>query len=197
MVEGTVAGLAAGVVARGLVDLADVTDTRSILEVRVDDSLCDIALVDVAVSSQAFVGARAIWDVETLHEVFLARAEPGTIGLSAIGAQLEPSGSDSSAGLYIRLGQGGISIAAPVGPGMVASVPVRHWSALPAGVEVEIELRPCTVALDGERTFTLSSGQTARVSLSGKGPPVVSVTAALSEAAKAGVFTDSRAAPGF
>ena len=189
-VEGTVAGMVAGVVARGLVDVPSVTSVTSRLELQIDDTRQDIALVDVAVSKERFVGARAIWDMATIHEIFLARAELATIGLSAIGALLHPSPLDSGAGLHIRLGKGGTSVVAPVAPGVIASVPVTQWSPLALGVPVEIELRPCTVALDGERAITLSPGQKARVTVSDNGPPVVSVEETPRQASLAGVFTD-------
>jgi predicted polyphosphate/ATP-dependent NAD kinase len=188
-VEGTVAGLAAAVVARGLVDLDSVTTVHNILEVQIEGRPPDIALVDVAVSKETFVGARAIWDVRTLDEVFLARSVPGSIGLSAIGALLSPSSTDDGSGLRLRIGQGGTSVLAPVAPGMISSVPVQSWAPLPAGEPVEVSLHPCTIALDGERTFSLLAGQAARITLSRKGPPVVSVEAALRHAAQAGVFT--------
>ena len=108
-VEGTVAGLAAGVVARGLVELDSVTTVPNILEVQIGRRPPEIALVDVAISTETFVGARAIWDVRTLGEVFLARLVPGSIGLSAIGALLAPSPMDDGSGLRLRIGQGGTS----------------------------------------------------------------------------------------
>ena len=188
-VEGTVAGLAAGVVARGLVELDSVTTVHNILEVQIGRRPPEIALVDVAISTETFVGARAIWDVRTLDEVFLARLVPGSIGLSAIGALLAPSPMDDGSGLRLRIGQGGTSVIAPVAPGVISSVPVQSWSPLPVGEPVEIDLHPCTIALDGERTFSLLSGQSAQVTLSRNGPPVVSVEAALRQASQAGVFT--------
>ena len=104
MAEGTLAGLAAGVVARGLVEPQDAATPSKRLEVYIDGELQDIALVDVAVSKERFVGARAIWDMDTVHELYLARAEPASIGLSAIGAQLTPVGVNDGKGLRIRLG---------------------------------------------------------------------------------------------
>lgn len=190
MVEGTLAGLAAGVVARGLVDLPSVTAVSSILDVSVDGTLHDIALVDVAVCTQRFVGARAVWDMDTLHEIFLARAEPASLGLSAIGAQLSPSGLGDSRGVYVRLGEGGTTVLAAIAPGVVSPVPVREWRSLEVGQTVEVGLQPCTIALDGERTFTLLDGQSARVTLRGDGPRVVLVDAALRQAAVGGVFRD-------
>ena len=193
IVEGTVAGMAAGVVARGLVDLADVTTVSKRLDVEVDGEPRDIALVDVAVSRERFVGARAIWDMDTVHEVFLTRAEPASIGISAIGAQLRPLRMDDQNGMHIRFGPGGPTVQAPVGPGMVTSVAIAEWRMLLVGDSGDVELRPCTLALDGERSLSLSPDQTARVTLSGDGPPVVSVEAVLREAALKGVFAGSPA----
>ena len=188
-VEGTVAGIAAGVVARGLVDGAAVTLTKR-LEVHVDGSLADIALVDVAVSTEPFVGARAIWDMDTVHEIILARAEPGSVGLSAIGAMLHPLSTDNG-GLYVRPGSGRTAVTAPVAPGVVTSVAIAEYRVLALDEPVDIDVRPCTIALDGERTFTLSPRQVAQVSVSRHGPRLVSVEAALRQAALNGVFTDS------
>ena len=189
MVEGTVAGLAAGVVALGLVDLEQVTKTSDILEVRGEGGLCDIALVDVAVSREQYVGARAIWDLDSLHEVFLSCIRPATIGLSAIGSLLQSASTEESKGLHIVIGQGGTVVAAPVAPGVVQRVPVRSWTTLSPDQGVQIEFSPSTIALDGERAFNLHSGSRAQVVLRRQGPRVVSVEKALRQASIAGVFT--------
>ena len=188
--EGTVAGLAAAVVARRLVDTRAVTLRPAVLEVQIDRSTTDIALVDVAVSRERFVGARAIWDMDTLHEVFLARAEPASIGLSAIGAALPTQSQDGSTGLHLRLGPGGISVVAPVAPGLVRAVPVSEWSPLQIDVPAEVGLTPCILALDGERSMTVRRDQAAQVCLRESGPRVVDPKAAIREASRAGIFTD-------
>jgi hypothetical protein len=36
----------------------------------------DLALVDLAVVTDSVIGARAIWDVNRLRELFLTRAQP-------------------------------------------------------------------------------------------------------------------------
>ena len=184
VVEGTVAGLAAGVVALGLVEIAEVARRARFLEVRAGETEQDIALVDVAVSSERFVGARAIWDTSTLHEVFLASPRPDAIGLSAIGARL----SSKAASLHVRIGSGGAAVLAPIAPGLVTEVPVRRWSYMRVDEPTPIDLRPCTIALDGERTIALAQGQRASVVLRENGPPVVDASAAMSAATAAGVF---------
>ncbi len=190
MVEGTLAGLAAGVVAAGLVDLERVTAHSKRIEARFDGVLRDIALIDLAVSKERFVGARAIWDMDTVHEVFLSRTAPGNIGMSAIGAQLHPEPLGEDEGIYVRIGSGGPTVRAAIAPGTVAEVNVEQWAVVKTGERVPIDLRPCTVALDGERTFALSDAARVEIAFASAGPRVVDVDAALHEAARAGVFID-------
>ena len=188
MVEGTVAGLAAGVVASGEVDIESVTMRTKLLQVRVDGSECDSALVDVAVSAVPYAGARAIWDMSTVHEVFLARAEPDGIGLSAIGARLESAGVGDGHGIHVRIGEPGVVVSAPIAPGVVEDVPVQGWSLLEPGDPVKVGLDPCTIALDGERSVRVAQGKTAEVTLTLNGPPVVDVRATLARGSEAGLF---------
>lgn len=187
MLEGTIAGMAAGVVATGQADPKAASIRHSRLEIFVDGRYRDMALVDVAVSTERFVGARAIWDMSTLHQLFLTRASVTSIGLSAIGAQLKEVEPDSPEGLYLRLGPGGDMVLAPVAPGSVTQVDVAEWSTItPSGPAVEVDLRPATIALDGERTFSLAPSAKVEVGLGLDGPRVVDPERALSLAANSG-----------
>jgi predicted polyphosphate/ATP-dependent NAD kinase len=193
MVEGTLAGLAAGVVARGLVEPQVACYTSKRIEVYLDGALQDIALVDVAVSKERFVASRAVWDMTSLHEVFLTRAEPYSLGLSSIGARLQPVSMSDPAGLYVRLGSGGTTVVAPVAPGLVSPVAIAAWRLLPLDQRVRVELHPCTIALDGEREFSVLPGQGVEVAVRHNGPQVVQIEDVLCEANRRGVFTYSNA----
>jgi predicted polyphosphate/ATP-dependent NAD kinase len=203
MVEGTLAGLAAGMLARGDIGLERVSVTSKTLSVYVDGEFRDMALVDVALSRERFVAARAIWDTGTLYEVFLSRAEPASIGLSSIGARLQPVSLAEEGGLRYSLAGPDVGdpntpasnpgnedhlVLAPIAPGIVPQVPVRSWRRLSNGERVAVERRHCTVALDGERAFTVTPSQLLEVSVERNGPPVVQVEAALHEAASRGLF---------
>ena len=188
MMEGTVAGIAAGVVASGAVDREHVTRRSTLLEVSVDGTVRDIALVDVAVSTHQFIGARALWDIDTITELYLARSDADAIGLSAIGARLRPSDGGEHSAVHITIGPGGETVNAPIAPGMVTTVPVSAWSAIDIGEAVDIGLRPCTIALDGERALSVGAEQSARVTLRDNGPLVVDVEGAIREATRLGVF---------
>jgi hypothetical protein len=185
MVEGTLAGLAAGVVARGLTDGA--VHRAPCLEVHRSGAPSVIALVDVAVYDERFVAARALWDAARIREVVLARLEPGSIGLSSIGAHLG-LGSDNC-GLYLRMGEHGQRVLAPIAPGLIASVSVAEYRVLASGEQVRVcPPRPCTLALDGEREVALSGASEVCIRFRSDGPRVVDMRLALSVAARTGIF---------
>ena len=196
MVEGTLAGMAAGLLARRDLDWRGVSVVSKTLEVYVDGQYQDMALVDVALSRERFVATRAIWDMSTIFEVFLTRAEPTSIGLSAVGARLAPLSLAEEGGLFYRLGGPGrvggtgsaVTVMAPIAPGMIPRVPISEWRRLADGERVLVDRRQCTVALDGERAFSVMPNQQLEVVVRRNGPPVVQVEAALREAAAQGLF---------
>ena len=209
MIEGTIAGMAAGLVARGLAEDAVCRKPRLEVVYSMDsdgnwDSSTwvsrppdDIALVDAAVYDERFVGSRAVWDVSKIKELILTRAEPGNIGLSAIGAhvpQRNGVADDSTSlgteqGLYLRLDPSGKQVLAPIGPGLIRNVGLVECRPLQPGDIVSVNgQRPCVLALDGEREFELGSGATAHVRLSANGPRILCAPRALELAARAGIF---------
>lgn len=210
MTEGTLAGLAAGLVARGSLTAEAVTVVSKTLAVYVDGEYRDLALVDVALSRERFVATRAIWDLATLYEVFLTRAEPAGIGLSSVGARLQPVSLDDAGGLHYvpgynsaagenepgnqpaggdnRAAGAATTVLAPIAPGMVSAVPIARWRRLAEGERVAVERRHSAIALDGERAFTVTPEQQVEVSVQRNGPPVVQVERALTLAAEQGLF---------
>jgi predicted polyphosphate/ATP-dependent NAD kinase len=136
MREATVAGLAAGL-------FVDEAVREPALEVLVEGE-ADLALVDVAVSPQRFVGARALWRAESVTELFVTRANPGAVGLSAIAGMLAPGAT----GVHVTLGPGE-RIVVPIAPGLVVGVEIASWALLDG--PVTIAAGAGCLALDGER----------------------------------------------
>ncbi len=209
MTEGTLAGLVAGLVATGRLTAEWVTLVSKTLAVYVDGEYRDLALVDVALSRERFVATRAIWDLDTLYEVFLTRAEPAGIGLSSVGARLQPVSLADAGGLHYVLrsnggaagkelgertaerdypGNVGATFLAPIAPGVVPAVPIARWHRLAEGERVAVERRHSAVALDGERAFTVTPEHQVEISVQRNGPPVVQVERALTLAAEQGLF---------
>ena len=187
--EGTVAGVAAGLVARDCAGKGALQRAPR-LEVLVNGTAIDSALVDVVVSEQPFVGSRAIWDLSLVREVVLSRIAPATIGLSALGGALLNSTVEVSerAGMHIVLGDGGREVMAALAPGIIKWVGVRETRKLQVDDVVQFRPGTGTVALDGEREIEIPMTSVVEVRLCADGPFVVDVPAALEGAAHAGHF---------
>ncbi len=189
MLEGTIVGMAAGLVARNLVDIERVSYTAKALEVTVDGQPSELALIDVVASTDLFIGSRAMWDPRRIREIVLARAEPDKLGMSSIGGVLQVIDAQEPAGMYIRLGAGHKRVLAPVAPGMVIPVDIQDYRILSLEDEVTLEPAACTVAVDGERQIEVFEEQTVRVRLTDRGPRVVDVQQCVWEASQRGVLT--------
>jgi predicted polyphosphate/ATP-dependent NAD kinase len=194
-IEGTVAGLAAGLFARGLIPADNVVRRSKRLEVMQAGEVIESALVDIAASTQPFLGARAVTDLTPLRQLWLTQAVPGAIGLSAIGAHLHPVLPEAEHALLLDLDgidvspASGISVLAPIAPGLVRQAIVRLWRLLDIGELAEIRDRPCVLALDGERSLQLpADGVTAAIRADWTGPRLLDVTAAMDYAATYGLF---------
>jgi predicted polyphosphate/ATP-dependent NAD kinase len=165
-VEGTTAGLAAGIVAAGVVDLDVVAPRAKWVEVSCG-GVDDIALIDVAACRDAFRGTAAIWDPGRVTAMVLSRAEPWAVGLSSIGARLRPVAAGEPAGLHVEIGEGGRTVTAVIAPGLIHRVPVRAWRLMELGELVTLDAGDGIVALDGERELPAHGEAHARVTAGG------------------------------
>jgi predicted polyphosphate/ATP-dependent NAD kinase len=195
--EATVAGLALGLLATGQVEPAAVLRRAKLLRVAAGQAV-DCALVDVALSSEPWVGARALWRPGDLTDIVVAFGEPGSVGLSAIAGLVDPVGRHEPAGVHLQLappGQDGdaITIRAPIAPGLVLPVRVAHARRLGPGETVTLDAHAGSVALDGERELELPSPTAIDVTLDLDGPLVLDVDLAMRTAASAGLLRTGRA----
>lgn len=191
LVEGTLAGFAAGFTARHPEALAQVAYRSKRLEIWQDGREPDIALVDVAVVRGSVVGSRAIWEPDTLHQAILTRGEPSATGISSLGGFLMPLTPTEPRGLCLSLGEPKVCrVTVPIAPGLMASLGIEAFRELAIGDSVTVYGGDKLLALDGEREIALRRGQSARIYLRDDGPWFVDVYRALREAAKQGVFVN-------
>ncbi len=191
MIEGTLAGLAAGLVALGLVAPAGVVRRVPRLDVWLGGEARDMALIDVVASRQGWIGARAIWEPTHLSEVVLSRIAPAEIGICGLGGLLFPAATGSAQGVHIVVGGNERRVLAPLAPGLLRSVPIAEAQLLAPGARVALRDAPCVVALDGEREIELfRPGHGLEVVFNPDGPFVVDIPAAIRAGAEAGVFVE-------
>jgi hypothetical protein len=162
------------------------------LEIVRDGRPVDIALVDVAVCSDRFVGARAVWDPAAIRQIVCTVARSDIIGLSSIGGFLPGVNLGADEGLAIEVGSGGERVLAPIAPGLVLPIDVASHRRLAIGDTVEVQSTSGILALDGERELHLRPGERVQVRLSDRGPRVVDVRAALRQAVDGGLFDAAR-----
>jgi predicted polyphosphate/ATP-dependent NAD kinase len=179
-VEPTIGGVAAGLVASGAVQLADVAHRAKRIEVTIDDHH-DAALVDVVLVRGDFIGSRAVWHAEDLVAAVFAMAESDSVGLSSIAGVMAPVGRCEAAAVTVTMGPGGSIVRAPIGPGTYVDVEVESHRRLELGEPFELA-GPGVLAFDGERDHVLSRGAVARVTVTATGPWVIDPARALAAA---------------
>jgi hypothetical protein len=197
MIEGTVAGLAAGFVARRSLPLEETTSQQLRLEVLKNGEMIDLALIDVVVSIESFIASRAIWDMTRVREVVLTRASPSNIGLSSIGGGLYCREYNRQHGIYLCMneGQGLVELTAPIAPGLVETMHISSFQLLNIYDEVTIQNIPSILALDGEREVTVRAGEQISVRLSDQGPRLIDLTRTMKHAAQAGLMLKTVGTP--
>ncbi len=206
MREATTAGLAVGLYATGRIPAERALAWNKRLDVTLnagrDGARSDIALVDVAIARERYIGAKALWKTDSLAAVYLSFAEPDALGLSAIGGLLEPIGRHEAGGLRIELSapegndpaDSGASrvprfeLQAPIVPGLVEAVPVHAWQRLADGSPVRVCQQSGVVALDGEREITFGPDDVLTVTLREHAFRSVDVSACLRYAAGQGLL---------
>lgn len=189
MLEGTVAGMAAAVVASGHFNNEKMTLKDKRIEIFKDDKLIDIALVDAAITGHGFIGTKAIWDVESLGQIFVTRSHPATIGLSAIVGVRKIIVPEDNFGAYVRLNEKGSTVIAPISAGSLEPIAVDE----PVILELEEEYEfyagfRGSIALDGEKEILFNEGQTFTFKITRNGPYHVDVVKALEIAQLEGFF---------
>lgn len=192
MIEGTVAGMAAAVTAQ----FPD-TEQCCIQDKRIDISLngtfADIALIDAVISDDLWVGSKAIWEPEKLRHIFVTRCHPGSIGFSSVGGCLCVVKDTDDYGLAIDMESPGEKFLAPIAAGVFAPIEISQARRMSIGIPQQIVLNyDCMVALDGERELRGHRGDTLSFTITRNGPYRVLISEALENAARCGFFAAER-----
>lgn len=193
MREATVAGLATGLVAKGEIE-GEALRREKILRVSVNgEPDRDCALVDVAVSADRFVGARALWRPGEISEIFVASASPEAVGLSSVAGLLDPTPRSAPYGLHLRLTdpkEAETVVTVPLAPGLVVPIGVAEKKRMYPGEALEIEPVSGSIALDGEREIEVGPRDSVEVSLDTGGPLTIDVGAVMQEAARRSLLNE-------
>lgn len=192
MFEGTLAGLAAGIVARGLVTSPEAIVQRPRLDIEVNGEVVDLALIDAVVCDDQYIAARAVWDINKVRMIVVAQRLPAQIGFMALAGNLPLDGTSPDSGLVLDIDPTAPTVLAPIAPGLIVPVGIRRYRPLVAGERVEVTGGPGTIALDGEREVVLRRQDCAAIRLQPVGPRVINPQQVLALAAQQGFFVQER-----
>jgi predicted polyphosphate/ATP-dependent NAD kinase len=196
--EPTVTGLAVGLAVTGRIPAAVALRPNKRFVVSVNEGAVEeIALVDVAVVTERYVGARALWKSETFRELLVAFADPEVIGLSAIAGLIEPVSRSEPGGLLVSLAppaDAPLVLQAPIAPGYLRDIGILGWRRLPAGKLHRPAIAAGSIALDGERELSFSERDRVDIRLEEGALNTIDVGACMHYAARHALMHSNRIA---
>jgi predicted polyphosphate/ATP-dependent NAD kinase len=168
-VEGTIAGMALGVVASEPESAVYRRDKRMRIRVNNEDEW--IALVDVVCSNQTEIASRAVWEAEDVRWLAVTRATPASIGLSSIVGQWAYLSPADPYWIFFACGPEGEMRLSPIIPGRMIPVGRVAMKTHPCGEAMEWQAdRDGTLALDGERMVRIRKGDSISIEVDQEGP---------------------------
>ena len=188
LIEPTVAGAAAGLVSTGIVPLQELIAYQSlVIDIDVEGIPADLALVDVAII-RGNPGGLSVWSVDGIDQVFVAVAEPWSIGLSALAGLVAPTSRTDDRGVLLGLDpDADQTVRAPVAPGYYVEAGLSAVAVVSPEQSVTVR-GPATFATDGERATQLLQGETGTMTLRRNGLRVIDIRRTFSLAVRRGHF---------
>ena len=178
-------GFAAGLVASGRVAARDATRANKRLLVEAPGRH-EVALVDVCVTRHLHVASRALWEADSLDELFVAFAEADSVGMSSIAGLLQPVPRSAPHGLHVKFANDGRAasrrITAPIAPGLLARI--RWLPSRASGGERFGERRPRHGCPRWRARDRIRSGRSAFGRLDLEGPRTIDVALTMGMAAQ-------------
>lgn len=163
------------------------------LVIRINGRKEDEALIDMTIIDTRFMGSRAVWNVDSIRQLFVTQAHPRNVGLSSVVGLVHPVDRHMAYGASVQFRDTNQTVVAPITPGCLESIHISEVLSLEPNVLNRVYSgRPAVVALDGERELKLRSGDEAEVILKLDGPWIVDIDNTLEQAVADRFFvTDS------
>jgi hypothetical protein len=191
MVEATMAGAAAGLVASGRVPLEAVSQRAKVVRVSIEGEPDDLALIDVVHLVDDSLGNRLPYEPSKIRRVVVSRGEPCAVGISPVAGLLHPTGAADERGVEVACHDDGEPLLVPISPGLYCQLGIVSSREVPLGERVTV-VGPGLLAFDGDRERALAPGQRAEIWIERTGPRVIDVPDTLREAAQRGSYRDGR-----
>jgi len=193
--EATLVGMALGLYTKGIVAAENILNRNKAMHILINGEINDLALVDVAITNDQWIGARALWNMENLKELYLSFCEPAAIGMSSIGGLLNPVSRFEPCGLKIVTGSpdGCFQyVRCPIAPGLFEEIGINASTTIKLDVPYEIESSQGVIALDGEREIEFSKTDNVLLELKNDGPVTIDIHQAIETASRQGSFVKKK-----
>jgi predicted polyphosphate/ATP-dependent NAD kinase len=188
--EPTITGLAVGLAVTRKIPSEHAFSYNKRLEVTVND-IREIALVDVTVVVERYVGARAIWKTDNFRDLFVTFGSPDSIGMSSIVGLLAPVDRLLPEGRRVRLvplSKARTSLCAPIAPGLIEQVGIGSIEKIVPETIYMPSVSAGSLALDGERELTFSETDEVGIRLQTDAFRTINVPHCMAYAAKHGLL---------
>jgi len=156
----------------------------------------EIALVDVAVVAERYVGARALWHTKSFKELFVTFAETEVIGMSVIAGLLDPVDRLTPEGRHVRFDNSdnpACRLQAPIAPGVIETVGIESWGRLLPDTPYAVGPQQGSIAFDGERELSFSTADRPTVTLRTDAFRTIDISACMRHGARTRLLRDDRA----
>ena len=181
-IDGTVAGIAVGKFVNSDNKKSFINKTKKI-DIFFGEQYMDSALVDIAVTNIPYIGARAVWSMEPVSEIFINKVKPTGIGFSSIGFRLVKN-LKSEESIYIKISKNKnnskIKFQSPIAPGKIEEIFIDNWKLFKKSEIIKIQTNKGTLALDGERRLEFSGKNKANIRINNNGPTCLKIGEILS-----------------
>ncbi|MDH5737368.1 MAG: NAD(+)/NADH kinase [Gammaproteobacteria bacterium] len=182
MIEPSVAGAAAGLVATGKLDYQRVASRCKQIHIRTPQRT-DLALVDAVLVRDDSLGNMLPFEAHKISTLLLAISEPAAVGMSPIGGFTLPCLPQDDFGVLIHCGEpASYKLRVPISPGLYDDISIRSAEPVALGQEIEIQ-GPGILAFDGDRELALSPTDRGWLSVKRDGPWVLDARQVLQAAA--------------
>tara|TARA_A100001037_G_scaffold84874_3_gene77017 strand:- start:16158 stop:17141 length:984 start_codon:yes stop_codon:yes gene_type:complete len=187
MVDPTVAGTAAGLIAANKLKIEEVARQAKVIHVELPNGTKDLALVDVVLVSERLTGSRAVIKSDSIKRVIAAIANPASIGLASIAGRSHPVYFDDDMAVSVSCDPHSTKrVTSPIMPGSVSDVGITEIKQIELGDTFSFK-GPGVLAFDGERDFVLGEEEV-KITVLRNGPRVIDPNYAIQTAAANKVF---------
>ncbi|MEX0940937.1 MAG: NAD(+)/NADH kinase [Pseudomonadales bacterium] len=192
MVEASVAGAAAGLIASGKLDPRQHCQRAKQVHVSALPQAHSSALVDAVLLKNDMLGSLLPFAAGNIASMVLAIAEPAAIGMSPIGGYLLPCRHSDDFGVLVVTGRPAVArLRVPISAGLYGDVCVREYRKLALGESVNLA-GPGIMAFDGDRLFKVDESDQVTVIVQRDGPRIIEPATVMSAAVSAGCLLSPR-----